>query len=387
MIMSLALIPIILIVGFMIDFRRGVSLKQQLQAHLDMVMLTAAHADESEVKARAEAFFAASMGKLSRHGPELEVEILTTEEGLKYRGVLRADLPLTLSAISGRDSWSLEAVSVVPRNFSTSSDGCIYVLDETDYQAFLVNSGADVVAPNCDVHIHSTRDDAAVFNAGIDLDFHEICFAGQRALNNGGELGNLRLGCSPKDDPYQNKIPTPTSLTCEASLQNLNFNGGDVVLDPGVYCGWTNFNSAPNVTFNPGVYVIRDGGWNVNGGTWAGDGVTFYFHDQSKIQFNSGVAADLKPPASGDYANVIMFENEALEESHFVLDDSNGFNISGIVHLPSRNAIYNSGSNIEARKLTLVFNTLILDETKWTLESGAAAGQVEGLRARIRLIE
>ncbi len=36
----------------------------------------------------------------------------------------------------------------------------------------------------------------------------------------------------------------------------------------------------------------------MNGGLWTGNGVTFYFADTSKIQFNSGMEQRLKAPSS-----------------------------------------------------------------------------------------
>ena len=39
------------------------------------------------------------------------------------------------------------------------------------------------------------------------------------------------------------------------------------------------------------------------------------------------------------------------------------------MYLPSRDMTYNSGSDARGDRLTMVFNTLILNDTDWKLES------------------
>jgi len=123
------------------------------------------------------------------------------------------------------------------------------------------------------------------------------------------------------------------------------------------------------VTLAPGLYVIKGGGWNVDGGTFTGHGVTFYFADSSAIQFNSGMTSDITAPASGTYSGILMFEPDGLSPSPFVWDDSVSSSMEGLVYLPSRNATFNSYSSVSGDKLTLVLNTLIADGTGWNMDS------------------
>ena len=97
-------------------------------------------------------------------------------------------------------------------------------------------------------------------------------------------------------------------------------------MQPGVYCGWHNFNnSSADVEFSPGLYVIRNGGWNVNGGNWSGDGVTFYMYDSSIVNFNSNVRADLTAPTTGDYKDIILTERPGISYRNFNLNSVLGF--------------------------------------------------------------
>jgi len=108
--------------------------------------------------------------------------------------------------------------------------------------------------------------------------------------------------------------------------------------------------------------VIRDGSWTVDGGEWEGDGVTFYFADASGIQFNSGVKARITPPKTGPYKDVFITEAPNLPDTNFVINDTNGFDFEGIIYLPNRQLILNSGATVRARRINLIADRLIIND-------------------------
>lgn len=204
---------------------------------------------------------------------------------------------------------------------------------------------------------------------GSTIQSARICIEGSTIIDNGGTHPNLKTNCRTAVDPFAGKLPVPSNSAC--SHTNLVFNGGTANLMPGVYCGGVNFNSGTNVTLAPGLYVIRGGDWNVNGGTWTGSDVTFYFEDTSRIQFNSAITSSMSAPSTGSYAGILIYEKEGLSRSPFVIDDSKGSDLTGLIYLPSRDTIFNSDSKANGEKITMVFNTLILDQTKWRLVSAS----------------
>ena len=52
----------------------------------------------------------------------------------------------------------------------------------------------------------------------------------------------------------------------------------------------------------------------------------------------------------------------------FVFNGSTGEQLSGLIYLPNRDVTYNSTTNIQASKMTLVVNTLIVNSANWTFE-------------------
>ncbi len=139
---------------------------------------------------------------------------------------------------------------------------------------------------------------------------------------------------------------------------------------------------------SPGLYVIKNGGWNVNGGIWTGQGVTFYFEDTSKIQFNSGISADLRAPTSGPFTNMLFIEKPGLSKSDFIFNSAVSNRMEGLIWLPSRNVTFNANSKVSSDKVNMVINRLTLNNTTWTLNpmSGGAA-QSSGTLTKIRLIK
>jgi hypothetical protein len=238
------------------------------------------------------------------------------------------------------------------------------VLDPSGNQSLLVNSGAQVIAPQCEVHVKSTANPAAIFNAGTTLNTKRFCIAGANVIQNSTVTQNLELGCTTVNDIFAGKFAAP-STSCTVSSQNYS---GTVTLNPGVYCGWFNFNGVTDVTFTPGTYVIKNSGWNVAGGSFKGSGVTFFFADTSKIQFNSGMDTDLTPPTSGPLKSVLFYEAAGLAKSNFIFNNAVKNRIEGLIYLPSRNMTFNADSKMANDRTTLVVHRLIWNNVSLKLQ-------------------
>ncbi len=359
-IFALVLVVLLGAAGLGLDVGRAVSMHTKMGDALDAAVLAGVRASPGEQVAAATRIFNANF--IEDSAKNVSLTVAPTGDG-EFSGTATAQLDTTLAGMLGIKQLNLKTVSKAAA--SGGGTVCILVLNKTASQAFLVNSGAEVDAPDCELHVESTAKPAAIFNAGSDISTQRICIYSKYIIDNGGTHPNLELECITSNDPFAGKLSNPSSSSCTYS--NLNFNGGNVTLNPGVYCGWINFNNSPNVTFKPGVYVIKSGGWNVNGGKWSGSGVTFFYADQSKIQFNSGVAVNITAPTSGTYKDLVMFEKSGLSRSQLVFDDSRNMNLQGIIYLPSRDVTFNHGSSLTNKKMTLVVNTLILDGTRWEL--------------------
>jgi Flp pilus assembly protein TadG len=363
---ALALVPLVGAAGAALDYSKANQVKATLQAALDSAVLAGVKPSTGQVST-ATSFFNASFS--DNLGTNATSSFTVNQDG-SISGTAQATVPTSFMAIVNVKTLTVSA-SAKAAITQTASTACILVLDATATQALLVNSGANIKAPNCEIHVRSTASPAAIFNASSTLNVKNICVKGANVTKNGGTNPPVKTSCAAISDPFAGVLPVASTGSC--TYNNQVYNGSTVTLSPGVYCGNTNFNGSPTITFNPGLYVIKGGPMTINSGAKiAGNGVTFYFADQnSKIQFNGGISGTLLAPTSGTYANILMYEAPGLAQSQFVFDGTNGESLQGLIYLPSRAVTFNSVSSVASEKITLVVDTLILDSTNWSFDTSA----------------
>ncbi|MDK9698133.1 MAG: pilus assembly protein TadG-related protein [Siculibacillus sp.] len=363
MIAALGAIPLVLATGIAVDYARASAAKADLQAAVDAAVLAGARDASAGWSSVATGMLSASVRTKDF---TVASSTFTQDASGNYVGTATGTVKATFSGLVSVETIPIAATATAVTK-AASDKVCILLLNTSATPGLLLNGGANINASNCQVHVKSTGNPAATFNASTTLSTKKICVAGSSVLDNGGTHPNLSKGCTTVTDPFAGTLPTPSSSTC--TYTNVNVNGGTFTASPGVYCGWTNLNSAPTINFQPGVYVIKGGGVNVNGGTWNGTGVTFYFPDTSYIQFNGTTKLNLSAPTSGTYANLLMYEATGLAKTSFTMNATNGANLSGLIHLPSRQLTLNSGANVSSNNLTMVLDTLTVNTVNWTLDS------------------
>jgi Flp pilus assembly protein TadG len=401
--MALLAVPIVMVTGAAVDYARLVQFKTQLQETVDSAALAGAAAfngssGSTNAVTVANNYLTANEKELPGHVGSLTTSVTTgTSGGDTVTVQATAHLGTTfLRVIASTLPVSASASALVP-----ATRVCILITDPSSSQSFLVNGGANLNAPNCEIDVASTSSGAAMIDSSLS-NIAGLCVAGGTTVNGGASVNNLQNDCTTATNPYVGAFPAPSmSATCNYSNENYS---GSVTLQPGTYCGGINFNGGTvtfaagnyvfynvNVNFNgsgtlsmgAGVYAFQNTHWNLNSG-WNvnGSGVTFYYADSSSyIQFNSNVGVNLSAPTSGTYANVLMFEPDGLSTSSFAIDGSSSAHLlQGLIYLPSRNITFNSTANVTTDDMTLVAHQVIFDTLTWSIApssnslSGHAAG-------------
>lgn len=383
-IFALSLVPLVAAVGAAFDYSKANQLRSGMQSALDNSVLAGVREPSAEAKiALAQKFFQAQVSNLWGTAPTAS---FTFNPGT---GILSGEAngasTTSFTAILGVQSIAVKVTSAAIAS-GNSSKVCILLADPVQSQSFLVNSGANLVAPDCEIHVHSKAMPAAIFNAGVTLNVKRICVKGDFVIKNGGGSLPLETSCDAVADPFVNALPKVTPGPC--NYNNQVFNPGTVTINPGVYCGWTNFNGSGSLTLNPGLYIIKSGGMTFNSSwTVKGEGVTFYLVDQNAtITFNGNVNAKLNAPATGTYANILFFEPPGLSNTNLPINGTSGSSFQGLMYLPSRDVIINSVSNVKTEKVTMVFSSLILNAMNWSVESSEKSISVGSGEGGVRLI-
>ena len=260
---------------------------------------------------------------------------------------------------------------------------CITALGSSGQDVW-VNSGATWRSTACTFEVHSTASSPFIISSGSTIDFTQFCVKGSAYLKKDGTLTNLKMNCPVHPDPYAGALPEPAvSATCTTSG---SLSGTTHTLEPGVHCG-TTFNGSPNITFKPGLHIIKDRMIINSGATVLASGVTFYFpNTNSEIRANGSLTLKASAPTTGTYKGILMFEKTSdpannANKVQYVFNGSVGESLEGIIYLPNRNVTYNSTSNVTA-KISMVVNQMMINQSNWAVEpyTGLASSAVAGIR-------
>ncbi|MBS7704176.1 TadE/TadG family type IV pilus assembly protein [Chelatococcus asaccharovorans] len=359
---ALLSIPMIGATGVAIDYARAQSMQTRLRSALDAAVLAGVTQEAGHQVDKARAVFA-----LNVREPSLLVDLDFRENtNGSLTGLVSTDMATTVTALIGVDSLRVEthATAALRRD---QNRVCILTLDRSASPGLLVNSGAEVLASDCEIHVRATGSPAATINALTILDVRRICVSGQDALVNGGARPP-ETGCNAIDDPFRGTLPTP-SLSCTVSYPP-PYTAAAVTLSPGTYCGDLVFHGSPVITLLPGIYVIRGQMMLNAGAVLRGEEVSLHFPDNaSTLQANNAVRIELSAPTSGAFADILMSEPPGLPRSSLVINAGLGQSLRGLVYLPSRDLTVNAMTGA-SDAAALVVNTLILNEGVWRLDGG-----------------
>ncbi len=134
-------------------------------------------------------------------------------------------------------------------------------------------------------------------------------------------------------------VPTCTGTTKSASFKNgshtlnggeycggISINGGTILFNPGIYSGGIKITGNPTITFNPGMYILTGGTFQLGqsgNATISGDGVTFYITDGGSVDFSGNSSVSLIAPTSGTYAGILFFQDSSDTQAATITGNSN----------------------------------------------------------------
>jgi hypothetical protein len=243
---------------------------------------------------------------------------------------------------------------------------CLLALSPDRDFALVLNRGADVTLEGCGATVNSTGEQAAVFNREGTLEASELCVPGGGIAENGGIFPVPRKACRPRKDFLAKLYDSPRPDRCIAG--STDYKAGTHVLKPGTYCGWHDFETGTRVRLQPGVYVVRGGGWIIGGETFLARGVSIHLADRSIIQFNPGVSASITAPLAGPLKGFAITEaargrdRDDVKRSWIAVNAVKRLVIEGFIHLPTRDIVFNRESRLVARKSTIVADRIRVNE-------------------------
>ncbi len=217
--------------------------------------------------------------------------------------------PTWFMSLFGWDSVDVKSRAVA--GAGANGKACVYVLDPDMDGAFQMNSSAKLTA-TCGIIVNSSDAEALRASSSAAVTATYVSITGGYQLAGGSVTPTPVTGVPPAPDPLAYLTP-PSKIGCD--VVNYSANGVTETISPGVYCKGMKLVSGAHVYLNPGMYVIKGGGIDMQSGSiLEGTGVTFFITEDTGfsygvISMQSGTLMKVKAPTTGPYAGILFYQD------------------------------------------------------------------------------
>ena len=358
---SLAVIGAIMIMvlfsaaGLAVDYGSIVAQKNNLQGAADTAALAAAKelqissTKDSQAIVVATQIFKANMGKYS------DIATINVEISRKPLSVtVKVNQPFTKLLMDWSDGNGVSATSIAQVHSSTSL--CVLSLakkyGDKAVPGIILRQQAKLTANDCAVYSNAKKKKSIVVLGGATIRAQLICTAGGIKGKVKGMFPRPITDCPILDDPLANR-PEPVTGNCtETNLQigmakklkfsqkllmanikaetkdelhsskkekkqgkkvkpinTSHYDRSFVKLYPGTYCGGITIGGGVTVTFQPGIYIMKDGPLYVSEeASIEGKYVGFFFTgNESNLYFGPFTTISLTAPKNSALAGLSVF--------------------------------------------------------------------------------
>ena len=272
-------------------------------------------------------------------------------------------IPQLFSAVLGKTTGMIAARATAAITGAAGSGACIYVLDPTANNAFVVSGAGDVEA-TCGVFVDSNSSDSAlVVSGGAKLNAGTSFIKVVGGVSSNGHISPVPVSSSLVTDPLATSPAAPTYSGCDHT--NFSLNGGSQPdMSPGVYCGGITL-SGSIVKLKPGNYILNGGGLTISGSAAnvTGTGVMFYNtsngYAYKPITISGGGTVNFSAPTSDTWENMLFFEdrNTSTSSQDQITGGSNT-TFSGIMYFPKTKLVYSGGSALNIQQVVIIADEL-----------------------------
>jgi hypothetical protein len=246
----------------------------------------------------------------------------------------------------------------------SGSATCVLGLKSNGANAIHLKKNARLTASGCAVYANSANAQGLRVDDMATISAEAICVAGGFKVNSGSSTTpSPTTDCPPYRDPLEHRTPPPVG---SCTHDDLVINNQTTTLEPGTYCGGLRIDGSSNVTFEPGIYVIRDGSFTVSGtATVTGEYAGFYFTGNgARLNLDSKTTVDLTAPKDGPLAGILFFEDRDIPAPvmHKISSD-NARRLLGTIYAPVSNLLVDSKAPVagESAFTAIVANSVTLD--------------------------
>lgn len=214
---------------------------------------------------------------------------------------------------------------------------CAIGLDSAAPGTIDLEKQAKMEAKACSVYSNSAHSMGVRAKDSATITAATICTAGGKSGDATAYSPSPDLDCPQIPDPLGSR-PAPPVGSCDALKTNLSIVGLVTFLTPGTYCGGLTILNNSIVTMQPGIYVIKDGTFNIGSGSkLIGVDVGIYFTgDTTNMVMGKDTIIALKAPHTGPMAGILMWQDRTTTTTgnKFEIASDDAAMLLGTIYLP-----------------------------------------------------
>ena len=268
--------------------------------------------------------------------------------------------PTYFMQVFGWDEVTIVARAVA--GAGANGEYCVYVLDPSMNDAVLASSNA-VLNANCGIMVNSSDNSALRSSSNSSVTASHISVTGNYVDAGGLITPTPEIEVPAAPDPLAYLQPPPVG-TCNHT--NFLVTGGVVTTSPGVYCKGIKVVAGAQLILNPGMYVVRGGGLELQAGAkLSGDGVTIFLtaatgYPYGTVSFQSGSQVQLKAPTTGPYAGILFYQdpNAGSSGSTHHMESHTASYMEGALYFPTQVVKLHSQTSPEAHYTLVVARSI-----------------------------
>ncbi len=220
---------------------------------------------------------------------------------------------------------------------------------------------AGVDAANCNIYSNSTAAGSISTSGSAVLRGYVVRVVGGIAKGGSSSVTGVNAvltGVAATPDPYAART-IPSYSGCDATRASLG-SGATVTAGaaPYVFCNGLSIGGSGTVTFNPGIYVIDRGTFNIgsSGTINATGGVTFILTSSTgaghaTMSMTGSQTFNIRAPSTGPTAGLAVWIDRAATGSAVSIGGSTVWNITGAFYAPATTLTWNGGGSSSCTQL------------------------------------
>jgi hypothetical protein len=258
------------------------------------------------------------------------------------------------------------AVAMVDSS-SSGTVACVLALSPTAPRAVTMGGSGSINLEGCDIASNSNAADALYATSTVSTDCAYSVGGAQATELTTKVCDKVKVNQPLIRDPYADAVEPTNPGNCKS--KNQGHPTTPTELNPGCYNGLT---VKGPVHFNPGVYYIDGGEFNVNAGDnskLTGSGVTIYLANGANLNIGASIQMNFSAPGPGEpYAGILIFGDRAATAATHKLAGGSGSEYHGAVYTPA-SAISFAGNSKATGGCTQIIGATVTFTGASTLQS------------------